>query len=77
VVVVWLNFERKTAPSRLDCRYQRFDAYDVHDPGEIVSKHTQSHLGFDVLQSLHQEVGRAQAHLDSAEWMLDGLPAHV
>ena len=60
------------------CRHrldQRADTDDVHDPGQIVGKHAQRHLGSDVLQPLHQEMGRAHPGLDGAKGMLDRLAA--
>ena len=62
-------------PLRVDCCDEWPNADDVHDPRQIVGKHAQSHFGSDVLEPFHQEVGCAQAHLDGAEGMLDGLPA--
>jgi hypothetical protein len=39
---------------------QRLDADDIHHAGEVIAEHIQRHFCGDVLQSLHQEVRRAQ-----------------
>ena len=59
-------------PHRLD---QGSDTDDVHDPRQIVGEHTQRHLGADIFEPLHQEVGRTHPHLDRAEGMFDRLTA--
>ncbi len=52
---------------------QRTDAEDVHDALEIVGQHVQGHLGADLLEGAHLEVGRSHPRLDGAERMLDGI----
>jgi hypothetical protein len=59
---------------RPDGGHQRLDADDVHDAGEIVGQNVQCHLGCDLWQRLHQEVGRTHPSLDRSEWMLNRLP---
>ncbi len=54
-------------------RDQRTDAHDVHDTLEIVGQHVQCHLGADLLQRLHLEVGMAHPVFDGPEWMLHGF----
>ena len=49
---------------RPDRRHQRADTDDVHDPGEIVGEHVQRHLGADMSQRPHQEMGGAHPGLD-------------
>src|SRR3546814_7381631 len=41
----------------------------------IVGEHLQAHLGFDLFEGPHQEMGAAHPGLESPERMLDGLPA--
>ena len=38
---------------------QRGDGDDLHDPFEIIGQDVQGHLGADMLQRLHLEVGIA------------------
>ena len=52
---------------------QRPYAEDVHGSRQVVGEHAQRHLGADVLQPLHQEVGGAHPGLDGPEGMLDRL----
>ena len=54
-------------------RHERLDAHDVHDARQIVGQHVQCHLGGDLWQRLHQEVGCAHPGLDGAERMLNRL----
>ena len=54
---------------------ERLDTHDVHDAGQIVGKNVQRHLGGDLWQRLHQEVGCSHPGLDRAEAMLDRLPS--
>ena len=56
---------------------QGTDAEDGHHTLEIVGQHVQRHLGADLLKGAHLEVGRAHPRLDSAERMLDGIPART
>ena len=58
-----------------DCFQQRRDAEDVDDAGQVIGEHGERHLRADVLQPLHQEVGRTHPHLDRAEGVLDGFSA--
>jgi hypothetical protein len=60
---------------RPDSRHQGLDADDVHDPGEIIGQHCERYLGADILQPLHQKVGRAHAHLDGARKTLRNFSA--
>ena len=54
---------------------ERRDAENVDHTGQIVGEHRERRFGADVLQPLHQEMGRTQAHLDRAEGVLDRLAA--
>src|SRR5262245_45462189 len=58
---------------RPDRCHQRLDADDVQYTCEIVSKDAECHLGGDLRQRLHQEVGGSHPRLDRAERVLDGL----
>ncbi len=62
--------ERLGRAHRLD---QRADADDIHDTFEIIGQHVQCHLGADLLQRLHLEVGIAHPVFDGPERMLDGF----
>jgi len=54
---------RQLCSHRLD---QRADADDIHDPRQVVGEHAQRRLRAQVLQPLHQEMGRPHPHLDRA-----------
>jgi hypothetical protein len=41
-----------------DRGHQRLNAHNIHHAGEIVGEHVQRHLGSDLGQTFHQEVGR-------------------
>jgi hypothetical protein len=58
-------------------RQERLDTEDVYDAREIVGEHVQGHLGRNLRQSLHQEVGRTHPHLERAKGMLGRLAAHT
>ena len=54
-------------------RDQRADADDGHGAFEIVGQHVQGHLGADLLQRLHLEVGIAHPVFDGPKRVLDGF----
>ena len=55
--------------------HQRSDPNEIHDPFDIVGKHMQGHLGGNLFQRLHLEVGCSHPGLDGAEGMLNRLAA--
>src|SRR3546814_8369330 len=58
-----------------DGLHQRCDTEDIDHALHIVGEHLQAHLGFDLFEGPHQEMGAAHPGLESPERMLDGLPA--
>ena len=50
-------------------RHERLDTHDVQDPREVIGQHVQCHLGGDLWQRLHQEVGCTHPGLDRSEGM--------
>ena len=62
-------------PASLDYGEQRLVSRLGPPNPRVTPWHAQRHLGADVLQPLHQEVGGAHPGLDGAEGMLDGLAA--
>src|ERR1700693_5485214 len=63
-------WRRRLCPHR---RQEWLDTHDVRNTGEIVGQYVQRHLGGDLWQCLHQEVGCSHPGLDRAEGMLDRL----
>ena len=54
-----LRAHDRVVASRPHRRNQRLDAHDVHHARDVVGKYVQRHLGGDLRQTLHQEVGGA------------------
>jgi hypothetical protein len=54
---------RKQGISGPEHRDQLLNTDDVHDARQIVSEHAQRHLGGNLRQRLHEEVGRPHARL--------------
>jgi hypothetical protein len=51
----------------------RTHSIEFKRPGEIVGEHVQRHLGSDLGQTFHQEVGRPHPHLQCTEEMFGRL----
>ena len=66
------GFRSGSGPDRLD---ERAGTQDGDGAGQIVGENVEGHLGTDVLESLHQEVGCSHSGLYRAEGMFDGLTA--
>lgn len=66
---------RAQGPSGLHGLHQRSNAYDFHDPLQVVGEYLQAHFGTDALQSPGQEMGGPHPVLQGAEGMLNCLPS--
>src|SRR5579871_2277758 len=53
---------------------QRLDPDDVHDPGQIICKDREGHLGGYLWERFGQEVRRSHAGFHRSERMFDRLP---